>query len=106
MKDGCKGDGSCGRKENGECDGGCAHDHHGHHDHKELDVKSLGPEAVELAKMFDEINDHLVGALKTRKRILEMLHTKSAESPEMKEKLDKVVSTRHLVLVQFVFEQQ
>jgi hypothetical protein len=90
MKDGCKGDGSCGRKERGECDGGCAH----------VDVKSLGPDAVELAGMFDEVNDHLVGALKAKKKILEKLN---AASPDVKEKMEKVLSSRHPVLLQFVF---
>jgi len=88
----CKGDGTCGRKERGECDGGCAHEH--------VDVKSLGPEAIELAAMFDSVNDHLVGALKTKKRILEKLNS---ASPDEKEKLEKVLSSRHPVLLQFVF---
>jgi hypothetical protein len=111
MKDGCKGDGSCGRKEKGECDGACAHDHHSHehhgnkhHDPEQIDISSLGPEAIELVSMFDEINDHLVEALKTRKKILEALHNAS-KSKELKEKMDKVVSSRHPVLVQFVFSE-
>ena len=99
MKDGCKGDGSCGRKEKGECEGDCAHDHK----IKEIDVKSLGPEAEELAKMFDSINDDLVSALKTKKKILEKLHKHAVESPNMKEKMDKVLASRNPVLLQFVF---
>ncbi len=86
----CKGDGTCGKKERGECDGGCAH----------VDIKSLGPEAIELAAMFQEVNDHLVGALKAKKRILEKMQT---ASPQEKEKLEKVLSSRHPVLLQFVF---
>jgi len=68
-----------------------------------VDVESLGPEAVELAKKFDKVNDNLINALQTRKEILEMLHEKAAKSPEMKEKMDKVVRSRHPVLLQFVF---
>jgi len=97
----CKGDGSCGKKERGECDGGCAHDHF----HAAIDVKSLGPEAVELAKMFEDVNNHLVGALKARRKILETLHKYASQSQEMKEKMDKVVESRHPVLIQFVFSR-
>ena len=97
MKEDCKGDGTCGRKGRGECDGGCAH---------ELDVASLGPGAVEIAALFDEINTHLVGALKARKKVLEILHKRSSESADMKDKMDKVVASRHPVLVQFVFSQE
>ena len=90
--------GECkGKSETGECCGGCSHEH------QEIDVSSLGPEAVELAGKFEKVNENLVNALKTRKEILEMLHEKSAESPEMKEKLDKVIRSRHPVLIQFVF---
>lgn len=85
-----------------ECCGGC----HGHHEAPpEIDVKSLGPEAVELARMFQEVNDGLVGALKARQGIIEMLHEKG-KSPELKAKLEKVVESRHPVLLQFVFGQQ
>ena len=96
-------DGHCRKgKSESECCGGCS----GHHDApKDIDVKALGPEAVELAKMFEDVNDNLVGALKTRARILEMLHEKS-KSPGMKAKLDKVIESRHPVLIQFVFGQQ
>jgi hypothetical protein len=89
-------------KSEDECCGGC----HSHHEApKEIDVKALGPEAVELAKMFVEVNDGLVGALKARQKIIEMLHEK-AKTPEMKKKLDKVIDSRHPVLLQFVFGQQ
>lgn len=98
MKDGCKGDGTCGRKERGECGCGDAHVH-------DLDIAALGPEAVELARLFDEVNSHLVSALKTRRQILEILHKRNAESGQMKKKMDKVLSTRHPVLMQFVFGQ-
>jgi len=85
-----------------ECCGGC----HNHHDAPpEIDVKALGPEAVELANMFEDVNDGLIGALKARQKILELLHEK-VKSPQMKEKLDKVVESRHPVLLQFVFGQQ
>jgi arsenate reductase-like glutaredoxin family protein len=105
MKDGCKGDGSCGRREIGECEGECVHEHHSTHNprSKKIDLKSLGPEATELAQMFNEINDHLISALKTRKKILEKLHKHAADSPKMKEKIDKVLASRHPVLLQFVF---
>lgn len=83
----CKSEGSCG------C---CC-------SNQEIDISSLGPEAVELAKMFDEVNDNLINALKARKQILELVH--SQQSPEMKEKIDKVLSSRHPVLIQFVFGQ-
>ncbi|MEW6722771.1 MAG: hypothetical protein AB1324_05915, partial [Candidatus Micrarchaeota archaeon] len=63
-----------------------------------------GPEAEELAKLFDSVNDNLVAALKSRKEILEMLH-KNSVSPEMKEKMEKVLRSRHPVLIQFVFGQ-
>ena len=71
---------------------------------EDVDVKALGPEAEELAKKFDEVNLNLVNALKARKEILELVY-KSAQSPEMKEKVDKVLSSRHPVLIQFVFGQ-
>jgi hypothetical protein len=89
-------------KSEDECCGGC----HGRHEaHEEIDVKALGPEAVQLAKMFEEVNDGLVGALKARQGIIELLHEK-AKTPEMKKKLDKVIESRHPVLLQFVFGQQ
>ena len=115
MKDGCKGDGTCGRKERGECEGDCAHEHtkgsgHQHsgdscgccHSHEKVDIKYLGPEAVELAGMFEDINGHLVAALKTRKKILEKLHAE-CKDPALREKYDKVVNSCHPVLIQFVF---
>ncbi len=91
-------DDCCSDKE-GEC-GGC-----GCCAHEEIDVKALGPEAVELADLFDQVNDNLVSALKARKQILEMVHTKASQSPAMKEKIDKVLASRHPVLMQFVFGQ-
>ncbi|MEW6749053.1 MAG: hypothetical protein AB1295_05080 [Candidatus Micrarchaeota archaeon] len=91
MGEHCKGKG-----ESGECCGGCHH-------HEEVDVSSLGPEAMELAKKFEKVNDGLVSALQARQEILHMLHEKAAESPEMKEKMDKVIHSRHPVLLQFVF---
>ena len=72
-------------------------------EHEEVDVSSLGPEAVELAKKFEKVNENLVNALQARKEIHEMLHEKSTESPEMKEKMEKVIKSRHPVLLQFVF---
>jgi hypothetical protein len=53
--------------------------------------------------MFDSINDDLVSALKTKKKILEKLHKHAVESPNMKEKMDKVLASRNPVLLQFVF---
>ncbi|MFN7990971.1 MAG: hypothetical protein U0R44_02315 [Candidatus Micrarchaeia archaeon] len=94
-KDSCcsdKGEKECGGHACGCCSG-----------HAEIDVSTLGPEAVELAKKFEMVNDNLVSALKARKDILEMVHT--AKSPEIKEKLDKVLTSRHPVLIQFVFGQ-
>lgn len=89
-------------KSTDECCGGC----HNHDEApQEIDVKALGPEAIELAKLFEDVNDSLVGALKTRARILALLHEKS-QSPEVKGKLAKVVESRHPVLLQFVFGQQ
>ncbi|HSB47271.1 MAG TPA: hypothetical protein VLD37_04595 [Candidatus Bilamarchaeum sp.] len=105
MSDDCCKDGSCGSdegcsgKSGGECGGqcGCCME--------DVDVKALGPEAEELAKRFDEVNANLVNALRARKEILEMLHTAAANSPGLKEKYDKVLSSRHPVLIQFVFGQ-
>jgi hypothetical protein len=103
MKDGCIGDGTCGRKERGECDCG---DEHSHDHGNKIDIKSLGPEAMELAQMFEEINSHLIAALKARKKILETLHMRAAQSDAMKGRMDKVLSAQHPVLIQFVFENQ
>lgn len=90
--------GDCKGKEAGECCGGtCSQEQ------KEIDVSSLGPEAVELAEKFERVNENLVNALQVRKEILEMLHEKSTESSETKEKLEKVIKSRHPVLLQFVF---
>jgi hypothetical protein len=91
----------CSGKGEGECGGhGC-----GCCAREEIDVKALGAEAIELAGLFDQVNDSLVSALKARKQILEMVHAKASQSPEMKEKIDKVLSSRHPVLMQFVFGQ-
>ncbi|MFH0737598.1 MAG: hypothetical protein V1827_03505 [Candidatus Micrarchaeota archaeon] len=95
MGDHCTGEG----KEGGCC-GNC------HDRHEEVDVTSLGPEAIEVAKMFQEINDNLVNALKMRAKILQTLHENSSKSPELKEKMAKVVESRHPVLKQFVFQDQ
>jgi hypothetical protein len=70
---------------------------------EEIDVKALGPEAEELAALFEDVNEHLNEALKARHKILESVHAKAAESPEMKENLEKVIKSRHPVLIQFVF---
>ena len=94
MEGGCKKG-----KDEDECCGGC----HAHHE--EVDVTSLGPEAVELAAKFEKVNDGLVSALKARQEIIEMLHSEASKSPGMKEKFDKVVGSRHPVLIQFVFGQ-
>ncbi len=86
-------------------EGKCAGDHScGCCSHEEIDVSKLGPEAVELAKKFDQVNDNLISALKARKEILESVHKMSAD-PEMREKVDKVLGSRHPVLIQFVFGQ-
>ncbi len=87
-------------KSEDECCGGCRGQGHS----EDIDVDALGPEAVELAKMFQEVNDSLVSALKARQKILAMLHEK-AEDAKLKGKLDKVIETRHPVLIQFVFGQ-
>lgn len=90
----------CSGKEEADCGGhscGCCA-------HEDVDLKALGPEAEELAKKFDDVNEGLVNALKARKEILELLH-QSAQSPGMKEKFDKVLASRHPVLIQFVFGQ-
>ena len=70
---------------------------------KEIDVKALGPEAEELAAKFEELNENLVKSIETRHKILEYLHTKVGEDQELKEKFDKVIQSRHPVLIQFVF---
>lgn len=88
-------------KSEDECCGGC----HGHEAPKDIDVEALGPEAMELAKMFEKVNDSLVTALKTRQMILALLH-ENGKNSELKEKLDKVIESRHPVLIQFVFGQQ
>jgi hypothetical protein len=98
MSDDCCKGGSCGAEREKEAGCKCCV-------HEEVDVSSLGPEAVELAKKFDEVNVNLVNALKVRKEILELIYTKSSQSPELKEKLDKVLASRHPVLIQFVFGQ-
>jgi len=95
MEDHCTGKGK-----DGECCGGC------HSHHEETDVSGLGPEAVELAKLFSEVNDNLVNALKMRAKIQQMVHEKSSQSPELKGKMAKVVESRHPVLIQFVFGDQ
>ncbi|MBI5047081.1 hypothetical protein HZC07_05125, partial [Candidatus Micrarchaeota archaeon] len=48
---GCKDSGGCG------CCGGAP---------QEINLKELGPEAVELGAMFEEVNTQLVSALKSR----------------------------------------
>ncbi len=85
---------------NDECGGHC-----GCCKMEETDLSSLGPEAIELAKLFEDVNSNLITALKIRKQILEMVHSKSAESDDMKEKISQVVNSRHPVLLQFVFGQ-
>ncbi len=70
---------------------------------EEIDLKELGPEAEELGKMFEDVNEHLNEALKARHKILETVHAKASESEEMKEKFEKVIKSRHPVLIQFVF---
>ncbi len=70
-----------------------------------VNMEELGPEAVELDRMFRDVDSHLVSALKARKTILETLQKRAAESPEMKEKMDKVLGAQHPVLIQFVFGQ-
>ncbi len=85
-------------KEEEECCGGCNCEAP-----EEIDLKELGPEAEELAGMFDDVNEHLNEALKARHKILETVHAKASESPEMKEKMEKVIKSRHPVLIQFVF---
>ncbi|MGV8085171.1 MAG: hypothetical protein ACP5N9_02865 [Candidatus Bilamarchaeum sp.] len=77
------------------CSGGCCAAP------EEIDLKELGKEAVEMGAMFDEVNDHLLKALKTRAKILDSLHN-YAKTPELKEKMDKVLRSRHPVLLQFV----
>jgi len=77
-----------------ECCGGHCHD---------VDTKPLGPEAVELAKMFKAVNENLTSALQMRQKIIETVHMRSKQSPEMKAKVDKVICAQHPVLVQFVF---
>ena len=86
----CQDDSSCGSG------GGCCR-------HQEMD--SLGPEAVEIANLFEQVNGHLTSALSLRRQILETLHQKIGESPEMKEKMDKLIGSMHPVLVQFIFGQ-
>lgn len=78
-----------------ECCGGHCHD---------ADLVPLGPEAIELAKMFKSLNENLIAALQTRQKIIETIHSRSKQSPEMKAKVDRVVGAQHPVLVQFVFE--
>ena len=78
------------------------------HDHKEkelpkIDPKTLGPEAIELDKMFKEVHDNLLLALQARKNIHEYMHKNVAISPEMKEKLESVARSQHGVVLQFVF---
>jgi arsenate reductase-like glutaredoxin family protein len=69
---------------------------------EEVNLKELGPEAEELAKMFDEVGANLESALRKRKQILEKIDERSSESPEMKEKMEKVLRSRDPVLIQFV----
>lgn len=108
MSDDCCKGGSCEAEK--DCCSGKAESECGGHScggcgmPEEIDVKALGPEAEELAKKFDEVNVGLVNALKARKEILELIY-KNAQSPDMKEKMDKVLASRHPVLIQFVFGQ-
>ncbi len=68
---------------------------------EEVDLKSLGKEAVEMGDLFEDVNSNLLAALKTRSKILHLLHDYS-KNPELKEKMDKVLRSRHPVLLQFV----
>jgi len=72
---------------------------------EEVDLTALGPEAEELGAMFEELNTHLIDAIKVRQKILETAQKHASESQEMKEKVDKVLRSRHPVLLQFVFGQ-
>lgn len=72
---------------------------------EEVDLPALGAEAEELGAMFEELNTHLIDAIKTRQKILETAQKHASESQEMKEKMDKVLRSRHPVLLQFVFGQ-
>jgi hypothetical protein len=94
------GENCTGKGKEGGCCGGC------HSRHEDVDVSSLGPDAVALAKLFTEMNDNLVNALKAKAKILQMVHEGSSKSPQMKEKIAKVVESRHPVLIQFVFGDQ
>ncbi len=67
----------------------------------DIDISKLGPEAVALDKLFGEMNEHLISALKVRKSILETLHSHPSE--ETKEKLERVIEAQHPALRQFVF---
>ena len=73
---------------------------------KEINLKELGSEAEELASQFEELNGHLIKSIETRHKILEYLHNKVGENQELKEKFDKVIQSRHPVLIQFVFGLQ
>jgi len=72
---------------------------------EEVDLTALGPEAEELGSMFEELNTHLIDAIKVRQKILETAQKHASESQEKKEKIDKVLRSRHPVLLQFVFGQ-
>ncbi|MBU0527309.1 MAG: hypothetical protein ABH983_01475 [Candidatus Micrarchaeota archaeon] len=72
---------------------------------EEVDLPALGAEAEELGAMFEELNTHLIDAIKVRQKILETAQKHASESQEMKEKMDKVLRSRHPVLLQFVFGQ-
>jgi hypothetical protein len=72
---------------------------------EDVDLTVLGAEAEELGAMFEELNIHLIDAIKVRQKILETAQKRASESQEMKEKMDKVLRSRHPVLLQFVFGQ-
>ena len=80
------------------CGSGCACE-------KEVDIEKLGHEAKELAHLFNKVSENLTSALKLRKEILALINENSKD-PEMKEKIDLVLGTRHPVLIQFVLGDQ
>lgn len=91
-------DDCCGGKEKESCGSGCACG-------SELDVEKLGVEAKEMAHLFNKVSENLTNELKLSKEIVAKIHEYS-DDPEIKEKMDLILATRHPVLIQFVLGQE
>lgn len=69
---------------------------------EEMSLDELGSEAKEVAALFEEVDNHLVNAFKSRKKLIEAMHKHVNESPHLKGEVEKVIKTRNRDLVSFV----